>query len=46
MSNFGFYIFMTVMMVLFYGEPDLWDSGMAYLDAQTKCAALGNKGGA
>ena len=30
MSDFGFYIFVTVLILLFYGEPDLHDALIHY----------------
>ena len=31
MSDFGFWLFVGVMIVLFYGEPDLHDALVSYL---------------
>lgn len=31
MSDFGFYLVVGTLIVLFYGEPDLHDALMAYL---------------
>ena len=39
-SDFGACFLIAVLVVLFYGQPDLWDRFSAYLEAQTKCEGV------